>query len=160
VPYSKAALTNVDDITIIEGHVYYVANQGAQVHIGYLAKGECPKSTAGAAQFAGWCKIPVCRLGEQGFAMRSRGLAAPSWTQSLYRPEDGAAELAGGARRSSTFLVKTSAGGLLRAVAWNNPGENPYTDCAVVMDSEEQVVEYKRTQGFDRASTERPYFVY
>lgn len=160
VSYSKEALTNVDDITIIEGHIYYVANQGKQAHIGYLAQGDCPKSAAGAAQYPGWCRIPVCRLGEQGFGMRSRGLAAPSWTQSLFRPEDGAAELSGGSRRSSTFLVKTSAGGLLRAVAWNNPGQNPYTDCAVVMDGEEQVVEYKRTQGFDRASTERPYFVY
>jgi hypothetical protein len=158
--YSKEALTNVDDITIVEGHIYYVANQGEQGHIGYLGKGDCPKSAKGAVQFPGWCRIPVCRLGEQGFAMRSRGLAAPSWTQSLFRTTDGEAEGSGGSRRSTTFLVKTSAGGLLRAVAWNNPGETPYTDCAVVMDSEEQVVEYKRTQGFDRASTERPYFVY
>jgi len=158
--YSKQALTNVDDITIIEGHIYYVANQGKRAHIGYLSQGECPKSASDATQFPGWCRIPVCRLGEQGFAMRSRGLAAPSWTQSLFRAEDGVAEGADGARRSSTFLVKTSAGGLLRAVAWNNPGQTPYTDCAVVMDSEEQVVEYKRTQGFDRASTERPYFIY
>lgn len=158
--YSKEALRNVDDFTILDGHIYYVAHQGQQAHIGYLAPGKCPENLKEKVQFDDWCRIPVCALGKQGFSMRYKGLAAPSWTQSLFRTEDGAPEDSKGPRRSTTFLLKTSSGSLLRAVAWNNPGEAVYSECAVVMDRQDQVVEYLRTYGFDRASSERPYYVF
>lgn len=163
--YAKEGLRFADDLTVVNGHIYFVMGQGEQTKIVYLSRGECPAGLGPSVHDStpaksAWCRIPVCNLGALGFATRFSGIATAAWAQSLFRT-DGSPEPLGGVARIANFHLKTLAtGNLLRVVVRNNPGQTAYTSCTVVIDSEDQAPEYRATYGFDRAADERPYFVY
>lgn len=146
-PYAKAPLVNVDDITVIGDQVYYVAGSGADAHIGVLV-----------ADSGTFRRFPLCpagqRLGDRGWSQAYEGIAALASSTPLVPVTNDPIQM-----RFATFYLKTSGGDLLTAVVRGGPQGAPYT-CVYFKDRNLQQVEYKRTNGFDRTDTAKPYLLY
>lgn len=144
VPYSKSELINVDDVTLIENQIYYVAFSGAAAHIGLLDGTNTRKM--------------ICPLGELGWSQAYSGIAALSWGDKLDPPTV--------KKKLAVFFLKSDAGDLF-TVAVTSRSALPRTPiypagyrCTVFKDANLQQVEYKRTNGFDRTSDSKPYYIY
>lgn len=64
VPYNQSLLVNVDDITLIDDQIYYVANLGANPEIGLLDMS------------AGGNRLKICNLGAMGWSQSYEGIGA------------------------------------------------------------------------------------
>ncbi len=148
VPFPNPAfplqsLVNVDDITVVDNQIYYVAGQGTNAHIGYgNPNGQ---------------RVRVCELGTLGWAQAYSGIAALGWSDALVadtaNPLDPYLT-----QRFAQFLLKTDSGDLLSAAVYTGP--TGQLECAVVRDKSLQQVEYSRTLGFDRAQPVKPFYVF
>lgn len=94
----------------------------------------------------------VCDLGAAGWSQAYTGIAALAWSQPLLPLPNGASS-----RNLAVFFLKTDSGDLLSAVVM---ATKDGFGCQVAKDSALQVVEYKRTLGFDRTEDSKPYFIY
>lgn len=141
VPYSKEKLINADDITLIADQLYFVSGTGSNAHIGVW--------DAGANE-----RKRICELGQRGWAQAYEGIAATSFSDPLLEVADDQLQ-----NRMATFFLKTSGGDLLTAVVLADKGGSKFK-CSIFKDSNLQLAEYKRTNGFDRTDTNRPYYLY
>lgn len=147
VPYPNPnnptqSLMNIDDITMIDNQMYYVALSGTDAHIGHV-------STNGT-------RTILCQVGAMGWAQSYSGIAAASWSDPLIsdpsNPLNSYLQ-----NRFALFFLKTDAGDLLTANVERSGGS--FT-CSVSKDQNLQQVEFSRTLGFDRTQDERPYYVF
>ena len=148
VPYPDPAdpatsLRNVDDVTLIDEQIYYVAHLGTSAHLGVAA----PKN-------GGFELRKVCGIGDEGWAQAYAGLAVAAWSEPLVRT---ASDVLVGTRYAKFFL-KTDAGDLLTTIV-ESASEGVYK-CMTFKDAGIQHVEYRRTMGFDRSVPEKIYFLY
>jgi hypothetical protein len=141
--YRKEPLVNVDDITIIEDQIYYVALSGDSAHIGALDPRNLNR------------RIRVCNLGEQGWSQAYTGIGSMGWSDPLL-PVD---NVDYNTDRIARFFLKTDAGDLFTAfVIANSAGTN--FECFVTKDNDMQEIEYKRTYGFEKTDLTKPYYIY
>lgn len=138
-PYSKAALTNLDDITLIGDQIYFVAGGGDTARIGVYDSVNDKNEM-------------ICDLSAQGYSQSYSGIAALSWSDSVFPKPTLATDV-----RLATFLLKTSGGDFLSAVIL---AKNTGHTCFVYKDASLQQIEYHRTYGFDRTVDMVPYFVF
>lgn len=138
--YDKSQLTNVDDITLIDDQIYYVAGMGSSAQIGMLDP------------FNGLTRKTICDLGGAGWSQAYSGIAALSWSQPLLPLPSSKSQ-----RNLAVFFLKTDSGDLLQVIAIARSGG---IKCWVNKDLAQQDVEYKRTNGFDRTEDAKPYFIF
>jgi hypothetical protein len=142
-PHSRLSLVDADDITVSSGQLFFVKGQGAYSTlwgINPLAPSADP--------------IAVCRLGDKGWGQAYVGVASLSSNDPLM--EDPSQPFSG--HRSATFFLKTWSGRVITAVVTSStPGTY---SCFVALDPNVQAIENMRTWGFDRAKSEKPYFIY
>lgn len=138
--YAKSNLFNTDDITVVGDQVYYVAYSGTSARIGF------------ANPDANGSNTTLCPLGEMGWAQAYSGIAALSWSDPLL-PQP----TVPGEQKLAVFFLKSDTGDLFTvAVLSTKDGFS----CSVFKDGNLQQVEYKRTNGFDRTSDSKPYYIY
>jgi len=157
VPYNQTLLINVDDITLIDRQIYYLANFGSQPQLGYL-----DMSGSGI-------RVSLCDLTSMGWMQSYEGIAAHSSSDPLFPdPNDG---MPASAVRIATMFLKTSSGDLLTALieSWPAGGApaGPSVSyagrtltCQVYKDQNLQEIEFSRTNGFDRIPGVKPYIVF
>ncbi len=149
VPYPNPAvaiqaLINVDDITLIDDQIYYVAGMGPDAEIGYAN----PNGT----------RTRICNIGgTAGWSQAYSGIAALGWSDALI--PDAANPLdAYKNNRYATFFLKTDSGDLITTHVYRT-GTGPFS-CSTTKDPILQQVEYARTLGFDRTEDAKPYFTF
>ena len=140
--HSRSLLVNVDDITVSGNQIQLVSGVGPGAHIGLIG-------TDGGGTPS---RINICPLGTKGWAQSYSGIAGMSWNDPLYP-----LPTAPGDFRLGLFALKTDGGDLLNAAVIATSGGY---DCAVFKDSTLQVVEYKRSGGFDRTNDTLPYYIF
>lgn len=157
IPYDRALLVNIDDITLIDQQMYYVANLGTSPELGYI-------DMSGSRT-----RVRLCDLAGMGWGQSYEGIAAHGSSDPLFPdPQDG---IPAAAVRIATFYLKTSGGELLTSLvqSWPTSGAPPGVGidiggrrliCRVYKDQNLQEVEFKRTYGFDRTPGTKPYLVY
>jgi hypothetical protein len=150
--YSRSALINIDDITIIptfrgtsnnftfSGQLYYVTGQGATAELGGISKEG---------------RQPICSLGSLDWGQAYNGILAASFSDPLI-PEAGDG-LEG--NRLALFYLKTVIGDILTAAVIRDAKSGNYF-CHVAKEKYLQKDEYKRTLGFDRTDRNEPYVIY
>lgn len=137
------SLLNVDDITLIDDQIYYVAFQGPAAHIGHAnnINGE---------------RTIICRLGEMGWSQSYSGIAASSSSDPLI--DDTSNPLNNFlTNRYALFYLKTDTGDLLTAHVYR---KNNGFQCYVNKYQINQKPEMRRTLGFDRVKDEPPFYIY
>ncbi len=141
--YEKSVLINVDDITLAGDEIYYVAGIGSDAHIG-----------AYDPTVANTKRRKICALGQDGWGQAYDGIASLSSSDPLLPQEEDSTRIA-------TFFLKTSGGDMLTTVVIATGAAAATTyQCYTVKDSTLQTVEYKRTFGFDRTDSTKPYYLY
>lgn len=140
------SLVNADDISLIDNQIYYVRGNAVDTQLRMLV------NNGGA-----WTDTLICNIGASGWAQSIAGLASMSWNDPIGR-ESGDPVSDAMTRRTATFFAKTDSGDML-SIRVASPSAGTY-DCTIFKDLSLQQVEYKRTLGFEGASTQSKYFIY
>jgi hypothetical protein len=138
-PYSKEALFNAEDTTIIEDQIYYVRGQSNNAAIYALVD---PSDLNNHS-------VKVCDLGSQGWGQAYVGLASKAWSDRLLPL------VSNSDPKIATFYLKTFSGDLLTALVWSVTATT--FQCIVLKDSAIQQDENKRTYGFDKVVTDKAF---
>ncbi len=137
------SLRNVDDVTLIDEQVYFVAGVSDSTKIGVV--------TPSATKFE---FKTICPLGKAGWAQSNSGLAVAAWSEPLVAmPGD---PISG--TRYAKFFIKSDSGDLLTTFVVSDGVSN--FECYTFKDPLLQQIEYRRTMGFDRSVPEKIYFLY
>jgi len=142
--YFPDMLINADDLTIIQNQIYFVRGTGDAAAI-YVHQ------PTGGNQV-------ICNLGTKGFAQSFTGLGALNWSDRLDNSDLPAGAYDPSAPVFATFFLKTDTGDLFFANVTRAGGSSEYK-CSILKDASMAKDEYKRTLGFDRMSSEKPYVV-
>jgi hypothetical protein len=144
--YSKPLLQNADDLTILEtrnsGQIYFVRGQGQGAYIG---------------AYIGSTLHKLCDLANSGFAQSFVGIGVLPWSDPAVPETNDGYDTS--APRITHFFLKTDLGDYLLAQVLRSDANTAPT-CTVFKDSSIQKEDYKRSLGFDRIQSERPYLIY